>query len=356
MHVHGVTLPLRSPLVTARGVHESRSTLLVALADGNHVGWGEAAPLPGWSTESIEECHAALTAVSGLDPAAGLDGLRQVPAARAALHGAIHDLDAKRLGISLRDHLAASFGSGPAARRVTVNGLVTAPDPDAAGAAARRLAGAGVTTVKVKVAAVAPEVDLARVAAVRAGLPGAIVRLDANGGWDADTARRVLGVLADHDISLCEEPVAGLDAILGLAADSPIPLAVDESARTPADIDRALDGGIGAIVLKPQALGGADIAMAAVARIRAVGAIAIVTSMFDSGVGVAHAAHAAAAIGGDDAHGLDTARLLAADVAATSSALPITDGRLRFAADADPVVWGPGLGLGPVSPDLGGPS
>ena len=96
-------------------------------------------------------------------------------------------------------------------------------------------------------------------------------------------------------------------------------MAADESIRGEADARRALALGVGTLIVKPQALGGPDVALTIAARARDAGASAVVTSFLDSAVGITHALHVAAAVDAaaprGQAHGLATASLLAADVA-----------------------------------------
>ena len=90
--------------------------------------------------------------------------------------------------------LEAAWDGWPAPVRdqVPVNVTVPAVGPEHAH---RIVAGSGCRTAKVKVAERGqPEAaDLARVEAVRDALgPGGRIRVDANGGWDVDTAARML--------------------------------------------------------------------------------------------------------------------------------------------------------------------
>ena len=90
--------------------------------------------------------------------------------------------------------LEAAWDGWPAPVRdqVPVNVTVPAVGPEQAH---RIVAGSGCRTAKVKVAERGqPEAaDLARVEAVRDALgPGGRIRVDANGGWDVDTAARML--------------------------------------------------------------------------------------------------------------------------------------------------------------------
>ena len=344
VELHPYGLGLRAPLTTARATLRERRGVLVRVAEESLAGWGEAAPMPGWSPAGLSGVIEQLeTAGPVLADAADVDDHRveQVladlvdqPDARAAIAGAVFDLRARRAGVALADLLAPG-----AATSVGVHGLVAARDPDDAAAAAQRLVEDGFAALKLKVGEAPVDVDLARVAAVRAASgPDIELRLDANGGWDVDTAVDALAAMSAYDIAFCEEPVEGLDGLAAVGRSTGVPIAVDESARSLDDIAVALDTGeIDVVVVKPQAIGGPDIARRAVVLARERGATPVVTTMIDSAVGVAHAAHVAAACGPHGVHGLATAQLLADDVADPPR---LVAGRLDLPA-------GPGLGLTP---------
>ena len=332
-------LPLVSPMVTSYRSIGSRRGALVSLSERGLTGWGDACPMVGWSRHSLDEVTGHLSVAAEqlgselLDDV--LDMLAVVPEARAALAGAAHDLAGQRAGVPL-----AALLDDTAVERVRVNASIgSAPTPRAVGEASLAVA-AGFTTLKLKVGATSPDEDVARIQAIRSTVGDDVeLRLDANGSWDVDTAIVTLARLADTGVAFCEEPTAGIDAIAAVGSESPIPVAVDESARTVDDIARAIDtGAIGVVVVKPQALGGPDLAMQAIGLARGVGATVVVTSMIDSAIGVAHAVHVAAAAGTDVAHGVATSTLLADDVA---RALPIEDGHVLV-----PTL--PGLGVSPA--------
>lgn len=378
-------LALRTPLTTGGVSIRFRAGFLVALSADGITGWGEASPLPGWSRNSLLETEAALRrTLDGIDAGgeAALDALvgdlGDAPHARAAVIGAWADLQARRSGLSLADYLVAQEARARRAGRsraehlladpvrdpdtsvavnalmadpvrrpaaeVAVNALIAAPEPSEVEQAAHDAVEAGFTAVKLKVGAGDPAVDKDRVQAARAGLgPAAELRLDANGAWDQATAIEVLGRVQGCDIAYCEEPVTGVEAIAALGQRSPIAVAVDESMRSQADAVQALDLGVSNLIVKPQALGGADMALAIAARAHEAGARVTVTSFLDSAVGLAHALHAAAVVDASApdrrAHGLATADLLSADVADLP---PVTAGVMSLP---------PGYGIG-VAPAL----
>ena len=343
-------LALRSAYVAGKVSVRFRAGFLVSLTADGCTGWGEASPLPGWSRTTLPQTEAALRRglheleSPGVDAAtAVLASLEEAPHARAGVAGAWFDLRARQAGRTLAEHLATDTGPAPASS-VRVNGLVPAAAPLGVEQAARAAAEAGFEAVKLKVGAAEPPLDIDRIRAARAGMgPGLELRLDANGAWDESTALDVLGRVQGCDVAFCEEPVNGIEAIAAVGKRSVVPVAVDESVRSEADAERALASGVRIVVVKPQALGGPDIALAIAARAREAGASVVVTSFLDSTVGLAHALHVAASVDSTSvrpsAHGLATASLLAQDVV---EPLPVVSGAMRLPLS-------PGLGVSPSS-------
>jgi L-alanine-DL-glutamate epimerase-like enolase superfamily enzyme len=91
------------------------------------------------------------------------------------------------------------------------------------------------------VVAVAEALDRGR----QAGGPAAELQVDANGGWDLEGARAMVGWLADHQVALVEQPMPPLEdpdadaaGFAALELDCPIALVADESCWTLADVVR----------------------------------------------------------------------------------------------------------------------
>lgn len=336
--LHPFRLALKAPLVTGGVSIRFRAGFLVALHADGVTGWGEASPLPGWSRNSLLETEAALRrTLKGIDAGGetALDALvgdlGDAPHARAGVTGAWADLQARRAGRPLADYLATD--DARAGRdEVAVNALITAHEPSEVEQIAHDAVEAGFKAIKLKVGAVDPAVDVDRVRAARAGLgAGGELRLDANGAWDDRTALDMLSRVQDCTIAYCEEPVPGIEQIASVGSNAPVPVAVDESMRSVSDAAQALDLGVSTLIVKPQALGGPDIALSIAALARTVRASVVVTSFLDSAVGVTHALHVAATVDGGAlsrrAHGLATSSLLASDVAESS---PVVSGAMRL--------------------------
>jgi len=347
-HLVQYELPFHKPVSAGDGVHESRSGFLLGLVDdGGRTGWGEAAPLPGWSVDSFSGVEAGLRGMVGsiVERQRTADGLRptaaawvgRLPSAAAALDAALLDLVAQQMDQSLAAHLSST---GDAKESVSVNALVVGTSPDEVAAAGTTAADEGFRAFKLKVGAGSMDMDLARVAALRevVGDEGAM-RLDAERRWDLSEAVERLARMEIYDIEYVEDPVDSLDAMVQLSMSCPVPLAADALlARSTDPLGVVTTAVADFFVLKPAALGGLTItsalAMAALGRSKGV----VVTSFLDSAVGLAGAVALAAALPGEHpASGLATSYLFSENVAPPP---PITEGAIRVPA-------GPGLGVAP---------
>lgn len=245
-------------------------------------------------------------------------------------------------------HEAAHIG-WPAPRRDTipVNATVPAVPP---AEAARIAAASGCGTAKVKVAERGqdPAADLERVAAVRDALgPRGRIRVDANGGWDVDTAVRMVAKLDAYDLEYVEQPCATVDELARVRRRVAVPVAADESIRRAEDPLRVRDAeAADIVVLKVQPLGGVR---AALELAQECGLPAVVSSAVETSVGLAAGAALAAALPElAYACGLGTLSLLTADVCAdplvpVGGAIgvrrPVVDPARLAAVEADPGGW-----------------
>ncbi len=101
----------------------------------------------------------------------------------------------------------AAYDGWPAPRRtsIAVNCTVPATGPDEAAAIVRASNGCRTAKVKVGERGQTDADDLARVEAVRDAVgPHGRVRVDVNGGWDVDTAVRMIGLLGRYGIEYVE--------------------------------------------------------------------------------------------------------------------------------------------------------
>lgn len=209
----------------------------------------------------------------------------------------------------------------PVRDRVPVNVTVPAVGPEQAHGI---VAGSGCRTAKVKVAEAGQDFgdDLARVEAVRDALgPDGRIRVDVNGRWEVDTARRRLARLAAFDLEYAEQPCASVGELArlrrALARDGvQVLIAADESIRRSGDPERVVaEEAADIAVLKVQPLGGARRCLELAERL---GLPVVVSSALESSVGLAAGVALAAALPElPYACGLNTATMFTADVTAT---------------------------------------
>lgn len=181
-------------------------------------------------------------------------------------------------------------------------------------------------TVKIKVAGGPIEADFARILAAHRAYPEVKIRLDANGGFDVDTALAVSNFMLENQIlfDYFEQPVASIAelaqlrgqlALAGIDASNPqgVRIAADESVRQAADPMAVVAAGAADIlVLKAAPLGGVSSALMLAAE---AGLPVVVSSALDTSVGISMGAHLAGALPEINFDcGLATAALLAGDV------------------------------------------
>jgi O-succinylbenzoate synthase len=202
----------------------------------------------------------------------------------------------------------------PAPIRTSIPVNVTVPAVGADEAAAIVRAGHGCRTAKVKVAEPGQTEadDLARVEAVRAALgAGGRVRVDANGGWDVDTAVRMLRLMGE--IEYAEQPCRTVEELAALRRRVDVPIAADESIRRAEDPLRVARLAAADIaVLKVQPLGGV---WACLRIAEQIGLPVVVSSAVETSIGLAAGVALAAALPElDHACGLATTSLLQRDL------------------------------------------
>jgi len=265
-------LPFRHAVRTAHGSWATREGLFIRIErpDGT-VGFGEAAPVPGFGTDTVDRAEAECASLGDIVDDGVLARLeRASPALRNALSNALSEAAWAPCHSSLG--VAALL---PAGRQA----LVEAPPK----------AEAGFRVFKWKVGVGAADDELAILDDILAALPsGSSLRLDANGSWSRRTASLWLDRAADRPIEFVEQPVAPTakgadDTLLGLASDYPVPLALDESLVADGDVARWLDlGWRGFFVVKPLLLGDP---VAALSRLEKAGARVVFSSCLETALG-----------------------------------------------------------------------
>ncbi|WP_102960091.1 mandelate racemase/muconate lactonizing enzyme family protein [Mangrovicella endophytica] len=216
---------------------------------------------------------------------------------RMLLDMALHDLAAKRAGLPLAEFLGLAAGA-PVEHPTNQTLFIT--DDTTFLAQASAYVERGFRDLKVRIGAGDFEADVTRIKLLRERF-GASLKLaaDANGAWDAETARGHLDRLASFDLAYVEQPVAPapLADLARFAETSPVPIMLDESVTGEAEVAAIANGGHRLMAhLKLVKLGGLGPALRAARSLRAAGVPFMIGQMNEGGLATAAALHLCAAL------------------------------------------------------------
>ncbi|MEG3150262.1 dipeptide epimerase [Sphingomonas sp. ZT3P38] len=321
------TLKLAQPFRIAGYVFETADVLVVSLDDGVQRGRGEAAGAYYLGDDLANMRAAVEVARDAVEAGLTREELRGVlppGGARNAIDAALWELEAARAGRPVW----ALAGLDAPPRPIVTTFTVSADTPEAMAATAIGYAGA--KSIKVKLTG-AVDLDLSRVAAIRAARPDVWLGVDGNQGFVRGDLEALVAGLVEHRVSLLEQPLArGCEAELE-GFHSAIPLAGDESLLSLADVPGAV-GRFDVVNIKLDKCGGLTEGLLMAAEARRLGLGVMVGTMIGTSL-----ATAPGFILGQSADlvDLDGPTFLSRD---RSPAVSYTDGMLY----AGPEVWGAG--------------
>lgn len=287
---------------------KTRDGLLVRLDANGQQGWGEIAPLPGFSNESLEDATDAALAWLNVWRQGDDTALPTLPSvafglscAQAELTGALP---------ALADYRVAPLCSG---------------DPDELFALLSAMPGEKVA--KIKVGLYEAVRDGMVVNLLLEAIPDLSLRLDANRGWTPLKAQQFAKyVNPDYRsrIAFLEEPCQTRAQSREFAAQTGIAIAWDESLRE-ADFVMQAEPGLSAVVIKPTLTGSLERVREQVMAAHEQGLTAVISSSIESSLGLTQLARIAAWLTPATVPGLDTLSLMQAQLVRTwpQSALPV---------------------------------
>lgn len=239
------------PFVIATEVSYYTQNIFIRIhTDAGITGMGECSAFPMLVGETQETCFAVgqdlARIVKGKDPLNIEARLAEFEAyiaynstIKSAFDMALLDIAAKHAGLPLYQFLGGK--RKPLQTDLTI-GIDT---PENMAETAKRFVANGVKIIKVKLGKNGTE-DVRRIQLIREAVGTAIqLRIDANQGWDPETAQQTLLALAPFDIQYCEQPMSyKFDHLLPqLRNASPIKIMADESVSDHYDAIRLIESG-----------------------------------------------------------------------------------------------------------------
>lgn len=327
IRIYRYDIPFVRPFVTSRFILQNRSGLILELTTtSGQLGYGEIAPLPGFSRETIDDCAvAAVALVRELRHAELPDSPQALqlwsrshqglpPCVIFGFESAVADLCAQATGITMAQWLRPN-----ATQRVALNAVIAGNTTDSD---IKAKCVEGYSTFKLKIGSTSIDEDVRRISEIRELIgSSAKLRLDANCAYDFESATKLIQHLAAFNIEYIEEPLkdATLANLAHLRNNSPIPIAIDETLIS--IYNRALDtrrinlrapeflDSFDVAIIKPSQMGSIIETIEFCERLIQSGKKIVVTSSLDTAIGVTTAIHIACALQVRDACGLDTAGL-----------------------------------------------
>lgn len=285
-------LELVNPFGISRETRTHNQVMITRIDDG----MGEASPIKYYG-EDMDSVAARLAEFSKLDlpEPEYVEDIFDImenhvagqAAAKAAVDIALHDRLGKRLGVPLYK----LFGKKPSSRMVTsfTIGIDTREEMLRKTREALQY-----EILKIKLGKeIEHDLQVMRDIRELCG-PDKILRVDANGGWTLDEARRALPVMADLGVEYVEQPLekGNLIELEKLSKGRPVPIFVDEDSMVNRDLPK-LDGIVDGVNLKLMKTGGLVEARRMIGTARAYGFQVMIGCMIETSVAITAAAHLA---------------------------------------------------------------
>jgi L-alanine-DL-glutamate epimerase-like enolase superfamily enzyme len=250
VEIYKIKIPLIAPFITSLGRDDFAENIVIVIRTENGLtGFGECNPYMPINGESIDTCFAvaqyfgrALKGKNALDTEGCIALMDKIIFAnysiKSAFDIALHDIAARQVGLPLY-----RFLGGKKNKNLYTDYTVSLGDAGKMAEDAKKIVADGFPAVKVKLGE-SHSGDVARIRAIRKAIGKKIpVRIDANQGWDLDTAGKTLRDLEEYNIQFCEQPIPRWDymGLKKLRKKSPIPIMADESCNTHHDARQLIE-------------------------------------------------------------------------------------------------------------------
>ncbi len=296
-------IPLKKPFKIAFETMDTYRGVVVKLCTEKFCGYGEAAPAPRITGDTVDSVVAALKRFKPLvigENSANIgrimnslnSSLLGSPSAKAAVDFALFDILAQRADVPLKDMLGGRKKRIETSLTVDIGNLTYTLQH------AQKLIDAGAKVLKVKIG-LNPQEDVERIRALRK-MTDVKIRVDGNQGYDLKRAIKVLRSIERYEIEFAEQPIPAsqIDNLKVLRESVEVPIVADESVHNSLDVLR-LVGKVDGINIKLMKSGGILEALRMASIARAAGMKIMVGCMIETQVGIAAGTHFALGIGAD---------------------------------------------------------
>lgn len=250
IEIYQSAIKLNEPFILSLEKLEFAENIIVAIKTNNDItGYGECSPFKSINGESMETAWVVSEYLSKIllnkNPLQIEDRINEMDkiiygnsSIKSAFDMALFDIASQHAGMPLY-----AFLGGINNKVLQTDFTVSLAEPDKMASDAEKIKNSGFKIIKVKLGG-RGEVDIERIRKIRKAVGNKIIlRIDANQGWDFETAAYTLKSLCEFNIQYCEEPIPRWDfmQLSALQRDSLIPLMADESCCDHHDAKRLID-------------------------------------------------------------------------------------------------------------------
>jgi L-Ala-D/L-Glu epimerase len=248
--IYKLSIPMVPFRIATGTMHHAQNLFIRVDTEEGLTGVGECSAFPMITGETQATCYemarefARLWKGKDADDIGGrlkeLDDFTAFNAtAKSAFDMALYDLAAKKRKMPLYKLLQGNK------KKLETDLTIGIAEPDAMAETSREFKNKGVRIIKIKLGKDG-RTDLTRVQKIRAAVGDSIqLRIDANQGWDFETASEVLVKMGPLHIEFCEQPMRQYDdaKLPELRKISPVKIMADESVFNHHDAQRLINAG-----------------------------------------------------------------------------------------------------------------
>ena len=312
------TIPFTEPITVKRQRLVQREGIIIALksTDGEHIAYGEIAPLPGLHNETLELAEAQLVDLLSKRGMTTPDSLPEelYPSVRTGVEMAMINLDAAISGVF------PSFSETEEAfQQVPVNALLFG-DTALIMQRAENYFALGYRTFKLKISADTITNSINSIRELHRTFGDTVeLRLDANQSLSLDEAISFARQIPPGSVTYIEEPLQQAEGIGKFYAKTALHSALDETLwQKPELLFKIPTASLAALILKPNRIGGIFVAQQFARYACEKNLLAVFSSAFETGISLSFYTWLAASTATKPAAcGLDTYRYLQHDLLET---------------------------------------